>query len=244
MKKSFFIYLSFIVICTACKTVTVQNKQYQTTTQKVALGSIGIDETFDLEKTYSYSGIPNYIDRVKVQITPITFNKTTYKAYNSAKKLQPTSIDLTYIDSLPNKPKFLNIETSDKIELIKLLNDNSNRDIKAYFENQTNSHVVTNVSIVLNENDINDLLKADEVYIEQIGLKVVGLKLYTNNKVTRNINFNDGVVFAYRASSVCWKENAKYQLKIVDLVEGDNGCPSQTYSSAKRAKKKIDYYKF
>lgn len=244
MKKHHILVCFTLILTMACKTLSVQNKHYQTTTQKVVLGSIGTDETFVLEKTYGQIGIPNYTYPIKVQMTPLSFTKTTFKTYNEALKFQPIPLDLKYIDSLPTKPKFLNIETVDKVGLINLLNDKSNVDIKNYLLNQTTSHVVTNISVVFNESDMNDLQKAEEVFISQIGLKTVGLELYTNGKVTRTINFNDGVVFAYRAASICWKENDKHQLEIVDLVEGDTGCPRQTYSSANRAKKKLDYFKF
>lgn len=244
MKKHYILLSVIVIVANSCKTISVQNKQYQTTTQKVTLGSVGIDETFDLERTYTYSGIPNYSEPIKVQLTPIAFDKTIFNAYNRAKELQPTSIKVVYVDSLSNKPRFLNIETSDKIGLVRILNEVENKEIKSYLKNQKDSHVVTNISIVVNENDMNDLIKADEVFMAQTGQKVIGLKLFTDNKVTRTINFNDGVVFAYRASSACWKENDKYKLEIVDLVEGNNGCPNRTYSSAKRAKKKINYYKF
>lgn len=233
-----------LLILTSCKTLSVQNKQYQTTTKQVALGSIGAHETFDLERTYTYSAVPDYVMPVKVQVTPIVFNKTKFRAFATAREFQASKVHLNFVDSIPEKPKFLNIETSDKVGLIHLLNSSENGSIKTYLQNQNRSHVVTNISMALNEKDMENLMTADEVFIEQIGLKAIGLALYSNTTLTRTINFNDGVVFAYRAASVCWKENSKYRLEIVDLVEGDNSCPNQSYSSAKRAKKKVDYFKF
>ncbi|MGC1633072.1 MAG: hypothetical protein WA749_13255, partial [Gelidibacter sp.] len=147
-------------------------------------------------------------------------------------------------DSLANKPHLLNIEPSDKVGLINLLNDASNKEIQMYLQNQNAAHIVTNISMVLNEADMNEVIKANEVFIAQIGIKVIGLKLFNNSALTRTINFNDGVVFAYRTSGICWKENDKYQMKIVDLVESGSGCPKQSYTSSKRAKKKVDYFKF
>lgn len=242
------LYRSGLLVCfltiLSCKTVTVQNKQYQITAQKVALGSVGIDKTFDLERTYTAHGIPDFIEQIKVQVTPIALDKRSFKAYNKAKELQPSSINVRLVDSLPDKPKFLNVEIADKVGLMNLLNDPSNTSVNAYLQNQKEAHIVTNISIVLNVADMNDLLMAEEVFITQIGIKTIGLKLFNKHKITRTINFNDGVVFAYRASKGCWKENNKYQLEIVELIEGDDSCPSQTYRSSKRAKKKIDYFKF
>lgn len=155
----------------SCKTVTVQNKQYQTSAQKVILGSVGIDETFELERTYTAHGIPDFIEQIKVQVTPIAFDKKSFKAYRKAKELQPSSINVKFIDSLPDKPRFLNVEIMDKVRLINLLNDNSNSDINTYLQNQKEAHIVSNISIVLNEVDVNDLIMADEVFIAQIGIK-------------------------------------------------------------------------
>ncbi|WP_323028564.1 hypothetical protein [Gelidibacter japonicus] len=237
-------FLCCFMMISSCKTVSVQGKQYQTTTKQVTLGAVGIDETYDFERTYSYSGIPNYTVPVKVQVTPIAFNKTKFKAFSTAREFQTSKVNLNFVDSLPEKPKFLNIETFDIVGLINLLNSSENGPIKTYLQNQNQSHVVTNISIALNEKDMEDLTKAQAVFIEHIGLKTLGLSLYSNKTLTRTINFNDGVVFAYRAASVCWRENSKYQLEIVELVEGDNRCPNQTYSSAKKAQKKVDYFNF
>jgi hypothetical protein len=233
-----------MLLFTSCKTISVQNKQYHTTTQKVSLGSIGMDENFPLEHTYNYLGIPNYNKPIKVSVTPIFFTTTTYNAYVKAKESQPNTITVNYADSLKVKPRFVNIQTEDKIELITILNETSNKDVKAYLLNQNQSHIVTNISMVLKDKVLEALTQAEEVFIEANGIKSLALKLYNNGELKETINFNEGVVFAYRASSACWKENSKYQLEIVDLVEGDNTCPSKTYKSPKRAKKKINYYKF
>jgi len=240
----FFVCVFILFSICGCKTVSVQNKQYKTTTQKITLGSIGISENFALEQTYNHIGFPNYAEALKIQITPIPFNKVTHKAFEQAKGFQPANITVTYIDSIKVKPKFVNIETSDKVTLISLLNNNYNKNIKDYLQNQKNSHIVTNISIALDQKDLEELLLAEEVFIEAIGVKSAGLKAYKEGKLVNTFTFNEGVIFAYRVSSPCWKENDKYQLQIVDLVEGDNGCPNQTYQSAKRAKKKVDYFKF
>ena len=244
MRKNSFLLCCILVLLTGCKTISVQNKQYQSTKQSVDLGSIGTDENFVLEQTYNHSGIPNYISPIKVKITPISFNKSLYKIFSVANEMQPKEVKINYIDSLQNKPKFLNIEIADKVGLINILNDVSNKDVKNYLLNQNQSHVVTNISIAFNQNDLEALANATEVYLENEGVKSLALKIYNNTKVLRTINFNEGVVFGYRTSSCCWKENSKYQLEIIDLVEGDNSCPNQSYKSAKRAKKEVNYYKF
>ena len=97
--------------------------------------------------------------------------------------------------------------------------------------------------MALDKNRLDELLNADEVFLEATGVKSYALKTYKKGQLQTVLTFNEGVVFAYQASNFCWEENDKYQLEIVDIVETSDKCPNKTYRSAKRAKKKINYYK-
>jgi len=237
---SFFVLLFF----NSCKTVTIQNEQHKVTINNIALGSLGIEENFALEKTYNPIGIINYSIPIKVNATINSFEKPTYKAFLRAKEMQNTQMESIEIDSVKMDSRFVTLEISDKIQLIDILNNKANSIIKAYFKNQNNSHIVTHVSMLFSKIDTQDMVNADEIFIEMEGIKSGVLKLYNNGVQTKVLNFNDGLVFTYRVSSACWKENEKHQLEIVDLVEGDNGCSFKSYKSARRAKKKINYYNY
>ncbi|EGV42287.1 hypothetical protein BZARG_382 [Bizionia argentinensis JUB59] len=243
MKKTSLFVLFLTILSTGCKSLTVQQKQYTTTIQKVVLGSVGQDENYILKKTYSSLAVPDYNKPIKVSATPILFNKTSLKRFKNAQKLQAKEVQVNYIDSLMLKPKFLNLQTVDDVALIALLNNNTNADIKNYLINKNNAHIVTSISIAFNENTMQDILKAEEVFLESAGLKSIALNLYNNKALVKSIHFNEGVVFAYRVSQFCWKENSKHQLEIVNLIEGITSCAKKTYKSAKRAKKEINYYK-
>lgn len=234
----------FITPFSACKSISVQNKQYQATTEQVILGSLGQDENFVLEQTYSHVGIPNIFEPLKLYVTQMSFEKGTFRVFEKANTLQSAKLTIQYVDSLETKPTFLNIQTVDEIGLIAMLNDKENKDVKDYMMNQDESHIITNVSMVFDEATMQQLVKAEEVFLVASGLKSYTLNLYENKVLKNSISFNDGVIFGYRTSSACWKEDEKYQLQIVDLIEGDNKCPTKTYKSAKRAKKEINYYKF
>lgn len=241
IRNIFFICLLFLV---SCKSISVQNKQYQTTTQQVVLGSVGQDEHFVLEKTYNHIGIPNYSKPLKLYVTQIPFDKTTLRAFEKANVLQAAKLNINYVDSLDTTPTFLNIQTVDEIGLIQMLNGKENNDVKNYMMNQDQSHVISNISVVFDKTVMQQIIKAEEVFLEPSGIKSYTLNLYSNKQLIKPIHFNEGVIFGYRTSSACWKEDEKYQLQIVDLIEGDNKCPNKTYKSAKRAKKKINYFKF
>ncbi|WP_323787693.1 hypothetical protein [Psychroserpens sp.] len=239
---SFFGFVSFLNV--SCKTISIESKQHFETSKNITLGSIGSDENFIIEKTYTSIGIPKYFKPIKINITPISFNSGTYSAFSKSSLSQSEQIKINYHDSIQHKPHFLSINISDRITLIHLLNHKENIGVKDFLLHDNNSHIVTSLSIVFNKEKTEALKQAEEVFLEQSGINNIALKLYNESKLVSTINFREGVVFSYRTASVCWKENSKYQLEIVDLVEGDNGCPNQTYKSSKRAKKDINYYKF
>lgn len=244
MHKIMISVLGFLLLFSSCKSISVQNKQYQTTTQQVVLGSVGQDEHFVLEKTYNHIGIPNYSKPLKLYVTQISFDKTTLRAFEKANVLQAAKLNINFVDSLETKPTFLNIQTVDEISLMQMLNGKENNDVKNYMMNQDQSHIISNVSVVFDEIVMQQIIKAEEVFLEPSGIKSYTLNLYSNKQLIKSIHFSEGVIFGYRTSSACWKEDEKYQLQIVDLIEGDNKCPNKTYKSAKRAKKKINYFKF
>jgi hypothetical protein len=227
-----------------CKTISIESKQHIQTSKNIILGSLGSDENFILEKTYTNTGIPNISRPVKVKVRPVPFNSGTYQTYTHANSYQNQIAEVIYHDSLRVKPYFFSIDISDRITLIDLLNDKENSDIKDFLLNDNDTHVVTGVSIALSRDKTETLRDAQEVFLEESGINSIALKLYNNSQLISTINFSEGVVFSYRTANVCWKENSKYQLEIVNLVEGDNSCPKQSYRSSKRAKKEINYYKF
>ena len=97
--------------------------------------------------------------------------------------------------------------------------------------------------MVLSTQEVNGITNAETLFLIQNGTKDYALQLQTGNKITKTIIFSNSVVFAYRTSSACWQEDTKKLVKIVDLVNGYRACPDNTYHSAKRAKKKINYFK-
>ncbi|PWK20028.1 hypothetical protein [Xanthomarina spongicola] len=233
-----------VLAFTGCKTISVQDNQYQTAKEQIVLGSIGQDANYLLEQHYSSSAIPNYITPIKVQATAVPFNKSSYKSFQQAQPFQTTKVQIKYVDSLELKPSFINLEIVDQVGLITLLNDKTNADIKEYLVNQTESHIVTYISMAFPENILKDLQDAEEVFIEPSGKKSIALHLYKEKELIKIVNFFEGVVFAYKTASCCWKENDKYQLEIVDLVDANDNCPNKSYLSAQNAKKEINYYKF
>lgn len=243
MNKIGFLIL-FIFLFIGCKTVSIQNELHSETSENIMLGVVGENKQFILERDYNHTAIPKYNEAVKVQIEILKFDKHSYKLFLKANTTQSKTIEINYVDNLDQKPQFLKIEIADRVAILNALNDKENLDVFQFLENKKESHLVTSISIALNENDIEAINNADEVFLEMVGKKSYALKTYINKEVQETILFNQGVVFAYQTSNFCWQQNDKRQLEIVDLVESNDKCPNKTYKSSKRAIKKIDYYDF
>ncbi|WP_407556481.1 hypothetical protein [Winogradskyella sp. 4-2091] len=236
-------FILLLILIYSCKTISVGDDNQVTTTQNIMLGMIGEDQQFILERDYNHTAIPVYNHPLKVQWNIQHFNKSTYKFFSKAAINQNTQFSIDYSDSLLNKPQFLKLELSDRVSILNALNSKINKEIKDYIFNKKDAHLITSISIALDKNRLKELLNADEVFLEATGVKSYALKTYKKGELQTVLSFNEGVIFAYKASNFCWQENDKHQLEIVDIVESTNRCPNKTYRSATRAKKKINYYK-
>jgi hypothetical protein len=220
------------------------NGEHQTSTkQSLILGTIGFEKDFIAEYDYKTIALPNYENPIKVAASLVTFNKRTFKLYSEAQNTQSHIININYNDSLDKKPQYLKIEISDRLEVLNSLKDETNSDVFQFLKDNNKSHLVTSVAIAFNESNINLINDAQEIFLETTGVKTYSLNLYKGKTLQKKIFFNEGVIFAYQTSNCCWKQNDKYQLEIIDLVERNDKCPSNSYRSSNRAKKKINYYK-
>ena len=222
----------------------MQQESQNTTTQQIILGTVGEQKRFVLEQDYNHTALPKYKLPIKVNVNAIVFTKPTFKAFSKAKVSQSQNVSINFVDSLHTKPKFLKLELADRITVLNALNAKENRDVFQFLQNKSEAHLVTSISIAFNTKDITTLINAEEVFLEVDGIKNYALKTYKNGELQQTIQFNQGIIFGYQTSSCCWKQNDKYQLEIVDIVERNDQCPNKTYKSSKRAKKKINYYKF
>lgn len=231
------------ILVISCNTLKINQEFQKTTTQNLQLGTVGEQKDFILEQDYNHVALPVYNIPIKVNVSPLNFNKSTYNAFTKAKPSQAQNVAVNYIDSLDTKPKYLKIDIADRVAVLNTLNSKLNQDVFQFLKNKDQAHVITSLAVAFNNNQLDVLTQADEVLLEVTGVKNYALKAYKDNKLQQTIMFNEGVVFAYKTSSCCWKQNDKYQLEIIDLAEGNNKCPNQSYNSANRAKKEINYFK-
>jgi len=242
--KKYIITPLIVVGLFSCKTMTVQQELQTQTTQNLQLGTVGELKGVLVLQDYNHTAFPNYQAPIKLNVSRVPFNKVKLKAFEKAKFAQNKNIAVNYIDSVKTKPTFLKIEIADRVAILNSFSGDENKDVSRFLQYKTKAHLISTISVVFSSDTAAHLSNAQEIFLEQTGVKNYVLKTYQNNEQQQSIHFNEGVVFGYQASKACWKENNKHQFEIVDLVENNDQCPIKTYRVPKDAKKNLNYYKF
>lgn len=241
----FFLYIGcFLLLFLSCKTLSLNQVYQKQTTQQVTLGSIGLGKKVILQKEFNNTSIPTYITPIKISLQLAPFNNQTFKAFTKANALQMADVTINYIDSIKTKPNYVKLQIADKVSVINALNNEENSKVKKYLSYNKKANILTSISMAFHKNNLEAIIKADAVFLVEKRYKTYALQLYKAGVKTQTIFFNEGVVFGFKGSSCCWKENNRHQIDIVDIVSQFNNCPNKTYRSAKRAEKKVSTINF
>jgi len=231
-----------LLVFVSCKSTDLFQKE-QNTKQHITLGFVGLNKDYLLDKSYMNSAVPLLTKPIKLQVTQIPFRKKTYQAFLKAKTYQSDKVSVHFIDSLDQKPHYLNLKVEDQVVLIEGLNHKSNTAVKAYLKSQPDASIVNQVAIAFNENDLVAINNADSVFLIETASKTYSIGLYEDGKHVKTINLSNGIVFNYNTSNVCWEANNHFKINISGFVNQNQKCPSKTYSTASRAERRINYYK-
>ncbi|MCR8667510.1 hypothetical protein NO995_07450 [Aestuariibaculum sp. M13] len=234
-KKLCLLGLGLVLI--SCKVGEVLGNGEHKTSQQVLLGGIGSSETNIFKTDFSNTALPVYDISLKVNVEPISFNKQDFKDFKVANNLQNAPIELEFIDSIKIKPKYVKLKIADKVELLKVINQTNNSNLKDYLAHSTDSNFITSISMAFNGDVLEALMQAESVFLIENSYKTYSLELKDSKGDSKVISFNNGVVFKYELSHCCWQEDKRHHLNIVDIVEQYKSCPKQTYSSALKAEK-------
>ncbi|WP_303316695.1 hypothetical protein Q4Q34_07780 [Flavivirga abyssicola] len=242
MPKYLLIIAFIVVITTGCKTASIFQESQTSTKQQVPLGGVGLEKDFMLQQGFNSTATPKYAEPVKISALIKPFTKQVYKSFLKAKVSQSADVAIDYVDSLEVKPKFIQLKIADKVTLIKSLNNNNNREVKDYLSHNKAASIVSSISIAFSKQDLKLIQQADAVFLVESGMKNYALQLYQEGKKKDLIQFNKGIVFAYKTANCCWQENKRHQIHIVDLVNEFSHCPNKTYRNSERAKKEIKLF--
>tara|TARA_B110001452_G_C15239247_1_gene429089 strand:+ start:191 stop:1093 length:903 start_codon:yes stop_codon:yes gene_type:complete len=239
-----FTCLAVLMAClTACKTIIVQHEQQTKTTQNLQLGSIGEQRGSLIFADYNHTALPTYKQPLKLKVTVVPYSKASYKAFETATHAQQPSQQLQSTDSVQQRPQYLKIEIADRVGLIHSLNSSHNSSVFQFLKQKPTAHIVSTIAVAFSPAVMAQLSSAQEVFLEQTGQHNYILKTYNPGNESQSVFFNQGVVFGYKASKVCWTLTTKRRYTIVDIVESDENCPYCTHSRIKALKSRTNSYK-
>lgn len=197
----------------------------------IALGVIGIQKRALTTDYFEVTSIPN-INKIRVRATAQKFTKKTYAKYS--KQYASNKFNIKYVDSLKNKPTYLNFQFLDRVNLLKTLQENEN--VVDYLKTQNEASIVTEVSMVLTKNQLEEIINTDALFLKNNSTKECILELYTDNKLTGSFKFNEGAILGYRLAIFCWGTNKKNKQTIFDIIPEGSSCPKNTNKCFKKEK--------
>lgn len=240
--NKYLIGILFCFVVMSCQTISVNQQSQILTETPVELGTIGLLNETVLIHNFESVAIPSFSKGLKLQVQPVTFSKQSFKAYQKANKMYQKG-KLTFSDTLKVKPEYILIQFVNRVAITSQLNNSKNTGVRSYLETKQDAQMVTSISIAFSAEQLNMLKNATEVFLIQSSSKKFSLEIKSLDEKKQNLEFSDGVVFAYHTSSFCWKENDRHKLVIADLVADSEGCPPNTYRKSHKAIQKGNYFK-
>lgn len=214
------VFFANIILLTSCNTLP-KSKNLKQGNVSLELGVIG-ERKKEIQKTdYDVFGIPNYHNKIKVSAKVKSFNKNTYKKY--LKSIQNTSLkdNIRYIDSIPLKPDFVELEITDNTSIVSIINE-GDLAIFNYLKKHPNASLVSKIRVILNSSDLNTMKKADALYLETIGEKQQYLVLFKENQLLEKLNLYGLHTFEYDISYFCWEVTDKRRIRLATIVDHKN----------------------
>ena len=236
---------AFLIIFSifSCKTVEVNQQRQQMTKTVIELGVIGkVNKGIEIN-TFQTTTVPVYKEKIRVSTNILVFNDNTFNTYAQAALQQNRKIKITYIDSVANKPGYVNFQILDKVQLLSELNAPHNTDVNNYLQNANNNVLITGMTVYFDAIELSNVSQAEEVYLINNKPKKYSLELVKSGKSFANVDLSKAVPFAYTTASFCWKkEHGK--ISIANMIDQSESCARNTYKNVARLNKKIDYFKY
>ncbi|MBY8962537.1 hypothetical protein KJK34_07205 [Flavobacterium sp. D11R37] len=231
------------VIIAGCETARINKTEYRISSATTELGSIGLStSTFKFNNNFQTRSFPLLKNKVRVDITPLPFNKKIYTIYNQKAKQDQSAAKINYVDSLPIKPEFITISLLDTKGYINELNADYNKDIITYLKDTENASVITSLAIVLPKEALAKVKTAETFYLTNTTTdRKYMLTLYNGDKETERIDITLSTVVGYSIGEFCWATDNRQRWYIADIVKDNTSCSGETRSKIKEKKKKSIY---
>jgi hypothetical protein len=226
-----------ILICSACQTTKIKDKEYKVTSSIVELGSIGVSKTSYDQNTFETKALPKLENNIRVEIGVVPYNKKLNQIYKSKAKYNQNQTKVAYIDSLPVKPELVTIQILDVAGLVHEINANYNADILKLLIDTQNSKIISSLAVSLSTEEITKIRQADAFYLSNTQYKKYIIVLFKAGKKVDTIDINPETIVAYQVSSFCWSNSDRGNWYIADIVNVHNRCSGVTKPKITKKKK-------
>jgi hypothetical protein len=227
MKK--IMYLLLIAFTASCKTASIKNKEYKVSNSTVELGSIGtVTSLSKFKYNYDLRLFPKFEKKIRLDVQILPFNKEINKVYLSKKDGNQSIMKINYVDSLPEKPKFVTISFMDYGNVVEELNGTHNKNVFNYLKDVEKGAIITGLAVLLPDADIARLQQADAYYLVNDQESKYGLVLFKDGKKIDLVNLQAATALAYTTGKFCWAVNDRHTWYIGDIVNDDKSCLGTT----------------
>lgn len=169
---------------------------------------------------------------IALSVNAVPFSKSTFKDYTNVKVQKGEKVFVSYVDSLPTKPKYLRFEIKDKIGLKTLLNSEENKQVQSYLTTDADCKIVSSISVQMDEMEADAYLHAEGLFLTTDTNGLLKIQL-VNGKQKQLINLSKNEIFDYEVMGFCWGENRYGQPQIETLNTGGS-CPEGTEKNAQK----------
>lgn len=237
--KPTYLMLLFVLVLFSCG--PLKQRQFEETNLP-SIGAIGKEDNSLLTTTFKQVGQPLLEDCVALSVAQVPFTKSKYKAYLNLKTQKGNKMVITYIDSLPVKPKYLHFEIKDKIGLMGLLNAPENKEVQSYLVKDKHCKIVSGISVYVDDMYAAQMTNAEGVFLKTDTNGLLRIEI-RNGKEKQLISIPKDEIFAYEQMGFCWGEDIYGNPKIVTL-NTKGKCPEGTEKNAQEVSDIKSYLKF
>lgn len=206
------------------------------------LGDIGNHSKSLLHSEFQKAGSPVLKEPIALSVMEVPFNKAKFKTYAKVKSDLGQKPSFAYIDSLPNKPKYLCLEIADKIGMRETLNDSGNKAVLSYLENEEDYVMISKIALVVDEMQRMQLTSAEALFLVNDANGQITVEAVKGNSKTY-CSFTSTEIFDFKVSGFCWGETPYGQKRIETLTSNGESCPRGTERKAYKLDETKDFSK-
>lgn len=199
--------------------------------QLPSLAAIGKQDKSILQTQFQPVGEPRLNEAIAVSASALPFDKASFKRYTQAKANQGEQPQLQYVDSIPQKPKYLRFDITDKIALQSLLNTPENEQVRSYLTKDSDCKIVSSISLYMDARQAALYHSADGLFLSTSSDNMLRLELIIGTKKTY-VNLPKTEIFDYEVMGFCWGEDIYGRPQIKTLNHGK--CPQGTEKNAQK----------